>query len=163
MLLVQDGDMRGLGLLFVMEAAGAAQTRMGFAFALCLEHSCSFGNSPGAFSFGALEWKIKAGRPSLEPGRDSRSSPCPRREVSQAHPQPWMGHSRAVPTQASIPYCPLCLPCWPQHLELCAAPARSCAWLQARCGSRAASSAQQQIAVLFLEHTLAPCIPRDLT
>lgn len=65
MLLLRDGDIRGSGLLFVMEqeAAGAAGTRMDFAFSLCLEHSCSFGNSPGAFSFGALEWKIKAARP----------------------------------------------------------------------------------------------------
>lgn len=63
MLLVQDGDIRGSWLLFVMEheAAGTGQTRMDFAFSLCLEHACSFGNSQVAFSSGALEWQIKAG------------------------------------------------------------------------------------------------------
>lgn len=46
------------------EAAGTGQTRVDFAFSLCLEPGCSFGNSPGAFSFGALEWQIKAARAS---------------------------------------------------------------------------------------------------
>lgn len=77
MLLVQDGDIRGLGLPFVMEweAAGTGCIRMDFAFSLCLEHNCSFGNSPGAFSFGALEWYIKAARPSPGAGQGQEEQP----------------------------------------------------------------------------------------
>lgn len=68
-----------------------------------------------------------------------------------------MGHSRAVPTQASTSYSPLWLPCCPQHLGvLCRHHHGAVHQFQARCKSRAASSAQEQIAVLFMRTYAGP-------
>lgn len=115
MLLVQDGDIRGSWLLFVMEqeAAGTGQTRMDFAFSLCLEHACSFGNSLGAFSFGA--WNGNK-------GRDRRSSPRHRREVSTLIP----GSGMDIPRLCPAPPGPSQFPTAPGavcrlHHELCIA------------------------------------------
>lgn len=159
MLLVQDGDIRDLGLPFVMEweAAGTGCIRMDFAFSLCLEHNCSFGNSPGAFSFGALEWYIKAARPSPGAGQGQED----RREVSHAHPQLWagtfLGSACPLPTQASTPRSPLWLPCWPRHLGVLGRlHPRAVHRFQPWCKSRAASSAQEQIAVLFMRTYAGP-------
>lgn len=66
MLLVQDGDIRGSGLLFVreQEAAGTGQTRMDFAFFAVFRAQLLIWKLTYAFSFVVLGWSLKAARPS---------------------------------------------------------------------------------------------------
>lgn len=163
MLLVQDGDIRGLRFPFVMEweAAGTGCIRMDFAFSLCLEHSCSFGNSPGAFSFGALEWCIKAARPSPGAGQGQEEQPLsPEGGKSCSSPAlgwdiPGLRLPAAHPGQH--PHSPLWLPCWPRHLRVLGRlHHRAVHRFQPWCKSRGASSAQEQIAVLFMRTYAGP-------
>lgn len=82
---------------------------------------------------------------------------CHQREVSHAHPWLWDGTFPGCAHPGQHPHLPSLVSCCPQHLGLvCRLHHGAVHGLQAQCKSRAASSAQEQIAVLFIRTYAGP-------